>query len=434
MKKTFLLVFLLLLSACAGLHAQTFSLQTGREPVVSLDGLWSFHTGDNPAWASPAFDDSQWPLLRSDQNWTAQGYPNYGGYAWYRFKLQVPDGSKPVSLVLTTIYCGYQVYANGKLIGSAGSTTPTASPVVNFAPMLYRLPGGTGPQIIQIAVRVWNSQSYASAFGTGGPQGPGSLAGNPFLLQQRFHADRNASALTRVNIYAYCLITALVGLTVLVLFFLRSADREYLWFAIYILAAGTNAALAAENHLLASLPLSLIVFLDAATDAMSVVAGLLFFSLVLRRKRSWLWWVACIAMALSPFGVILTWLQWTAWAIGHVVGASLMLPAYFWIIAALAVCAYRGDKSARLLLAPATLLYGFNILIHISEITGQLGWPAPWQPLFKPISLHPYPLLLTDIINYLFVLALLIFLVRRFSLARKEEERLAAEFEAAKTI
>ncbi|HTX77431.1 MAG TPA: beta galactosidase jelly roll domain-containing protein, partial [Terracidiphilus sp.] len=334
------ILFLTLICACAPLRAQTFNLQTSREPITSLDGLWRFHTGDNPAWASPTFDDSQWPLLHSDETWTAQGYPNYGGYAWYRFRLQVPDGSKPVALVLTTIYCGYQVYANGKLIGSAGSTTPTASPVVNFAPMLYRLPSGTGPQIFQIAVRVWNFQPYASAFDTGGPQRPGSLAGDPFLLHQRLQADRNASALIRVNLYAYCLITALVGLTVLVLFLLRPVDREYLWFAIYILAAGTNAALAAENHLLASLPFSLIVFLDAATNAMSVTAGLLFFSLVLRRRRSWLWWLACIAMALSPFGVILTWIQWTAWGVGHVVGTSLMLPAYLWIITALAVCAY----------------------------------------------------------------------------------------------
>ncbi len=53
MKRTSLIFLLLTISACAGLPAQTFSLITGREPVTSLDGLWRFHTGDNPAWASP---------------------------------------------------------------------------------------------------------------------------------------------------------------------------------------------------------------------------------------------------------------------------------------------------------------------------------------------------------------------------------------------
>jgi phosphoserine phosphatase RsbU/P len=51
----FLLVFV---CASAGLLAQTFNLQTQRGPIASLGGLWRFHTGDNPAWADPNFDDS----------------------------------------------------------------------------------------------------------------------------------------------------------------------------------------------------------------------------------------------------------------------------------------------------------------------------------------------------------------------------------------
>jgi serine phosphatase RsbU (regulator of sigma subunit) len=47
---------------------------------------------------------------------------------------------------------------------------------------------------------------------------------------------------------------------------------------------------------------------------------------------------------------------------------------------------------------------------------------------------HPYPLRVSDLINDIFVFALLMFLVRRFSIARKEEERLAAEFEAARGV
>lgn len=62
------LCLVLLLSAIyLPLHAQNFSLITGRDPVTSLDGLWRFHPGDNPHWASASFDDSQWPLIRSDQ-------------------------------------------------------------------------------------------------------------------------------------------------------------------------------------------------------------------------------------------------------------------------------------------------------------------------------------------------------------------------------
>lgn len=28
--------------------------------AVALNGSWKFHVGDDPQWAEPAFDDSQW--------------------------------------------------------------------------------------------------------------------------------------------------------------------------------------------------------------------------------------------------------------------------------------------------------------------------------------------------------------------------------------
>ena len=81
MRKLPLLLLLLILGTCGVLQAQTFDLTTGRLPVASLDGLWRFHTGDNPEWADPNFDDSKWPLLRSDQDWAQQGYKGYSGLA-----------------------------------------------------------------------------------------------------------------------------------------------------------------------------------------------------------------------------------------------------------------------------------------------------------------------------------------------------------------
>lgn len=87
-----LLIFSALFALNLGAYAvaQTFDLDKDRLPVVSLNGLWRFHTGDNPAWADPNFDDSGWPLLHPDRSWAEQGYPGYQGFAWYRFQLLVP--------------------------------------------------------------------------------------------------------------------------------------------------------------------------------------------------------------------------------------------------------------------------------------------------------------------------------------------------------
>jgi phosphoserine phosphatase RsbU/P len=148
-----LFILVALVSIAAPGPAQVFDLDKSREPVTPLDGLWHFHTGDNPVWADPNFDDSNWPLVRSGESWTKQGYSTYSGYAWYRFAVQVADGRKPPGLLLPRIYTGYQVYANGKLIGGSGSVIPTAAPAFAANPKFFRLlPGVAGPQTIHIAI------------------------------------------------------------------------------------------------------------------------------------------------------------------------------------------------------------------------------------------------------------------------------------------
>jgi hypothetical protein len=48
-----LTLLLLLLAPFLSGHAQSFDLTNGRVPLASLDGLWRFHTGDDPAMAGP---------------------------------------------------------------------------------------------------------------------------------------------------------------------------------------------------------------------------------------------------------------------------------------------------------------------------------------------------------------------------------------------
>ena len=113
--------------ASAQSTAAIFSPLQNREPVISLDGMWRFHPGDDQQWASPHFDDSAWPLLRSDQSWTAQGYKDQNGSAWYRFRAQAPSGTTPLALLLPAILTDYEVFANGVKIGAFGQMPPHGS-------------------------------------------------------------------------------------------------------------------------------------------------------------------------------------------------------------------------------------------------------------------------------------------------------------------
>ena len=71
-------------------------------------------------------------------------------------------------------------------------------------------------------------------------------------------------------------------------------------------------------------------------------------------------------------------------------------------------------------------------------LIGRIAWQITGSdnvPSFNFTLLEfPFPTSLADVAGYLFILALLIFLVSRFLHARQKEERLSSEFEAARTI
>jgi sigma-B regulation protein RsbU (phosphoserine phosphatase) len=183
-----------------------------------------------------------------------------------------------------------------------------------------------------------------------------------------------------------------------------------------------------------SIPFPTWRLLGLITEASSDIAALVFFSIISHVRRSMLWWVACIAVAVSPVTAALIYFQWTGVGISFAIAAACGVPAYIWIIASLVLGAVRNDLSARLLLAPVTLYFGFGLIDYITRIAWQISGFQNLPSVNVLLFSHPYPLDLNGVSNYIFILALLIFLMRRFSLARKEEERLAAEFEAARSV
>ena len=176
-----LLAMLLTVSAFALLRAQTVELTAHTEPLADLSKeKWRFHPGDDPRWASPNFDDSTWPLIRSDHPWSEQGYPNLGGFAWYRFTIQTPSPSPSLDLLLPSILTDYELFEDGRNIGGVGQMPPHGSLRFNQT-LLYRLnptPPGT---TIHLAIRVWHHPTLASYLG-GGPRYGGGMAGDAAIL------------------------------------------------------------------------------------------------------------------------------------------------------------------------------------------------------------------------------------------------------------
>lgn len=70
--------------------------------------------------------------------WTAKGHPGYWGYAWYRIRVQVTaqPGEKLALAGSADVDDAYQVFANGRLLGSFGKFPPQGSGPAQ-APVVY---------------------------------------------------------------------------------------------------------------------------------------------------------------------------------------------------------------------------------------------------------------------------------------------------------
>src|SRR6201996_1352728 len=164
----------------------SFSFSSDHEPVITLDGLWRFHPGDDSRWASPDFDDSGWPLLRSDRPWAEQGYRNLDGFAWYRFTVQPPSRAMALAIVLPSILTDYELFENGKKIGGFGNMPPRGTLQFNQTALYHLAPAPKGAPL-QMAIRVWHHPVFAAYLG-GGPRYGGALLGQADLLERQFRS------------------------------------------------------------------------------------------------------------------------------------------------------------------------------------------------------------------------------------------------------
>jgi hypothetical protein len=422
-------------------RAQSFDLDHGREALVSLDGLWRFHPGDSPlgngvpVWSEPGFDDSAWPLLKSGVPWSAQGYPAMSGYAWYRFSVQVPQGDAPSSLLLAPIVTSYRLYIDGAPAGGSGDMPPNVIPATEFRYHLYPLTthGSASLRTVHVAIRVWHSPLWAGYVG-GGSYRPGNLAGDPALLALEQEHRRLSHNSHYVDAYSFTITAALVGFAILCLFLIRPAEREYLWFAAMLLAEAADNALYVSQQTFFWPPIPINDLLDGLLVAINIGAALCFFSRVLAIPFSRLTRILLALIAISPFCAVLYWPGWLSAPGSATLQILCLLPPVFWILAVLVDRAVRGNTDARLLLVPTGLDMGFYFADNVAIVLGQAGFTHWPRILEMQLPLPPFTIQAGTMLHLFFLLALLVFLILRFSRARRHEIWLAGEFEAAREI
>jgi hypothetical protein len=86
---------------------------------VFLGPEWLFHPGDDPQWASPAFDDHDWTVVSAQKQLTSYGFRDMR-YGWYRMHIRLRPGAPAPVVALSSVNGSYEVFANGVRIGSHG--------------------------------------------------------------------------------------------------------------------------------------------------------------------------------------------------------------------------------------------------------------------------------------------------------------------------
>ena len=428
----FLCNFFLLVSPLAG--SQNFSFESDRMPVVELTGHFRFHTGDDPRWSAPGFDDSSWQLLRSDQDWLNQGYRNYGGMAWYRFTLTVPPNHPPLALYVQRIRDSYQIFANGRLIGENGGMPPHIKVVITERIVYPISPNFAAPgQPVILAIRVWHWPHWAVYFG-GGPTSALRIGELPAILRWQTAEYRQLYWLNS-SLGFLLLLEFLAGLAGLALFAMHRADREYLWFGLYELCwVARHASLEYfEFH-------SYWLKASDLVDLFFLVGGTLcFIQLVVsitRQHRGFLFWIAIASVAAYAGAIAIGLLDWISVSRWNALTVAAFLPFQFAVLALLTSGARRGIRDAQLLLFPTGLLVVGTIAGRVLWITYSSGYTAigPWRDRFNQIATWPFPISVNDIAEFLTQLALLAIMVLRFTRTRRDEQRMAGELDAARAV
>lgn len=398
---------------------------------ISLGPNWLFAAGDNPAYASPTLDDSGWVTVSSKKDLLDYGIRDIR-YGWYRLHIHLRPESRNLTVALTGIAGGYEVYFNGARIGANGSMAGSVR-FREYSVAAYPVPDNLltpqGDQVLAIRL----------ALNLGGNRGRGTSTPintdtNIYLLS-RDAAPRDASYVIAHNgagVYmVLAAVSLLAGIIALCLFGAMRSRREYLAVAVYLIASSVYSANFVWEHAR--------TFTFSSTVLSFLCVGIANFALIefvrlvlgLPRTRwlltlQWAVFVCAASSSLFNTGVANYYFGFAAFYFPILI-VDILLPVLLvrgWL---------RGNREAYVLL-PAFLLYSVGQywnFIRLLAFYIHLTSTSPPQPTFHMGS---YDVTLLDAGRFVFYVTMLLFLVLRTVAIARERAQAASEFEAARAV
>lgn len=431
-------VALTLVLGATGLLAQASPVAfdaTRLDAARDLDDGWRMHAGDDPSYANPGFDDSNWPAFDLQTPLQQALHGARPQIVWYRLQVQVNRAQTNIALREETLARAFEIYVNGERLAVSGNLAPF-HPYTYNAPILTAIPDrmvATGRLVIALRVGIaeteWNTQF------------PGLAPGNITLGPSSALADKDWLEVIGGN-FASMLdstTTIALGLVALPLFLSQRRNREYLW--IFCVGMTQIAGFPVKViRLFYNIPIEWLFLNSALQIATPFLLTAIYFAFV-NIKIGWKFriflWIAGLLNAYSYLGnqgvvpippgnyALLTNLPF-------VILLAVVIPIV------LGVYLRRGSREAGILLIPAIT---FSLYVYVNYALAFLlripAWSAFGQRyliLIQAYPAGPFRISLNDLSGILSSIALAIIMVLRASSTSRVQAQLEGELEAAREV
>ncbi len=407
------------------------------QPTEKLGGPWEFHTGDDPRWALPGFDDAGWERISADKGWGVQGHFAYQGFAWYRRHIDARTAAGgPLALFVPPVEDVYQVFWEGRPVGAVGRLPPHASWPNYPLPQTFDL-GSQRSGVL--AIRVWKAPLISYDPGLGGGLTGAPSVGSPGAIA----ALDGAEHYLRLHGLQFAIGLALLYGTVMIgslgAWFQHRGQPLLLWLGLFALASVLQRGW--WHGVFGFSYVGEAVFATVYQPLEDIATWfVLIYLLGLRNDERVMRWarrlaVAEIALLLLDGVAVSFWAPGWPQILDGIVSEVVLLPELFPV--ALVYLALR-----KRLPVSTWLVAGFALLTDLVLEVGSFlsqgdrftHWTL-WQALIRPLfSVRGNAVTLEDVAATCLLLSLVAAVYRSFMLESKRQTDLAREFHSAQEL
>jgi hypothetical protein len=346
-------------------------------------------------------------------------------WRWFRLRIKLAQGHRHVHLLFAGGVGAYQLYINGEK--ADGPEVLPFFEVKRPTEQVIPVPNEATDLVLALRTRATKTYRYYHL-----PLFLTAELGTPGAIEDERAAMESVRLYLAVPSIVINLVVLLAGLAALALYRAQRGHAEYRWLGLYLLllAISTMLGVGSETGLI---PLAWNDFLgDPLIYAFTILQIEFTFSFAGQRVgRAWRVYEWLLPTPLLLFAVML---------IGNVSGnpyalveAAMILPAALLLPVLLLIWYRRGNREAGWLILPSLLPVATAALFDVGFVAIYAGWDR-LKFLDDPILVGPVALWLSDVGDFLFVLAIAVVMFFRFTRVSREQARTAAELEAARTI